>query len=134
MKITKQISVFMENLPGNLAKFCAILEENEINIIGISITDAVDHSVVRMVVDDHAKCSHVLGEHSMVVIESEVLQLDLQHRPGELKKIAEILSKEEVNIDYIYGSAPNSSAKAILFLKGSDLKKANEMISKYKSI
>ncbi len=122
----------MENKPGNLSKFCGILEDGNIDIIGISVTDAVDHSVIRVVVSDSEKCSHLLGNHGMVVIESEVIELKLKHHPGELRKIAHILSKESINIDYIYGSGVGNNANALLFLKVSEPFVAKDLLLKFK--
>lgn len=130
MEIKKQLSIFMENQPGNLAKFCSILDEAKIDIQAISVTDAVDHAVIRIVASDANQCSHVLGDHGIVVIESEVLSMDIQDRPGELKKIAQILSQEKINIDYIYGSEGAGVEKAKLFFKVSDPQRALEMIKK----
>ncbi|MDH4128294.1 MAG: ACT domain-containing protein [Spirochaetota bacterium] len=131
MEIKKQLSVFMENKPGNLAKFCTILQDANIDLLGISVTDAVDHAVIRVVVNEHEKCFHLLGDMGIVVIESDILLLELAHKPGELKKISQILSQESINIDYIYGSGIQNNGKAILFLKVSNAQKAFEMIKKY---
>ncbi len=121
----------MENKPGNLSQFCTILEEGNIDILAISVTDAVDHAVIRLVVNDTGKCVHILGERSIVVIESDIIEIELTHKPGELKKVAQIFSQEMINIDYIYGSECHSNGKASLYLKVSDPKKALEMIKKY---
>ncbi len=131
MEIKKQLSVFMENKAGNLAKFSGLLEESNITILGISVTDAVDHAVIRLVVDDPTKCTHVLGDNGIVVIESDVLQAEVTRRPGELKRIAQILSQESINIDYIYGSECQGSGNSALILKVSDPKKGLEMMKKH---
>ena len=51
MQITKQLALFLENRPGTLARVCDALSEAKINIYAVSISDTVDHSVVRMVVE-----------------------------------------------------------------------------------
>jgi len=57
MKIVKQLALFLENKPGTLSKVCDALAAAKINIYAISVSDAVDHAVVRMVVDDsHKPC------------------------------------------------------------------------------
>ena len=52
MEIAKQLAVFLDNRPGALARVCEAFEENGINIHALTTSDTVDHSVVRMVVDD----------------------------------------------------------------------------------
>ena len=126
IEIKKQISIFMENKPGNLAQICEILERNYINMIGITVADAVDHAVVRMVVDDPIKTIHIFGEIGSVVVESDVVivQMD-KSQPGSLKMISNALSENEINIDYIYGT--EIEGKATIILKVSDPVKASKL-------
>jgi len=116
----------MENKPGNLAQICEILERNYINMIGITVADAVDHAVVRMVVDDPIKTIHIFGEIGSVVVESDVVivQMD-KSQPGSLKMISNALSENEINIDYIYGT--EIEGKATIILKVSDPVKASKL-------
>lgn len=130
MEIKKQLSIFMENQPGNLAKFCSMLEDEKIDILGMTVTDAADHAVIRVVLDKVEKATHVFGNHGMVVIESDVLQIELATRPGELKKVAQIFSQEGINIDYIYGSETKKNGGATLFIKVGDTKRAFELLKR----
>ena len=66
MKVVKQLALFVENKPGTLASVCQALAKKRINILAISISDAVDHAVVRMVVDNATKALHLVGEHGGV--------------------------------------------------------------------
>jgi hypothetical protein len=109
MKRVKQLALFLENKPGTLAKVCQALAAAKINIHAISVSDAVDHAVVRMVVSDPHKALHLLGEHGVLVVERDVLMLEGRNKPGELATIGVKLSKNKVNIEYAY-SAPASNA------------------------
>ena len=51
-EIVKQLSVFIANKPGTLSAVCEELSKAEINIYALTISDTVDHAVVRMVVSD----------------------------------------------------------------------------------
>ena len=46
----KQLSVFLENRLGVLLGVTKVLEVQQVNICAVSIVDAADHAVVRMVV------------------------------------------------------------------------------------
>src|SRR5260370_41073847 len=76
MKTVKQLAPFVENRPGTLAAVCRALAERKINIYAISISDAVDHAVVRMVVSDPDRAIHLLGDHGMLVVERDVLMIE----------------------------------------------------------
>ena len=107
MKVAKQLALFVENKPGTLAAVCQALADKKINIEAISISDAVDHAVVRMVVDNPQKALHLLGEHGVLVIERDVLVVTGPSQPGALARVAKILAKQKINIEYAY-TATNS--------------------------
>ena len=85
MKIVKQLSLFLKNKPGTLSKVCEALARSKINIYAISISDAVDHAVVRIVVSDPQKALHLLGERGVLVLERDVFMLEGRNKPGELE-------------------------------------------------
>jgi hypothetical protein len=118
----KQLSVFLENKPGVMARLCHGLAEQKINLLGICVSDTVDHAVVRLITSDPLKASALLESHGVLVVETDVLALSLPDRPGELGRIADKLAKAKVNIEYAYGTTGNSSTR--LILRVSDLKKA----------
>ena len=49
----KQISIFLENKPGQLAGICRTLAQADINIATLSLAEAAEFGIVRMIVDDH---------------------------------------------------------------------------------
>ena len=49
---TKQISVFIENRPGRLASVAEVLGDEGIDIRAISMADAPDFGIFRLVVED----------------------------------------------------------------------------------
>jgi hypothetical protein len=120
--LEKQLSIFLENKPGVLASVCRALGEHEVNIRGMSISDTVDHAVVRLIVDEPDKALHILGEHGALVVETDVLAVKLSDRPGELARLAAKFSRAKVNIEYAYGTSNGS--EATIYIRVSDSKKA----------
>ena len=55
MRIVEQLAVFIANKPGTLVEVCEALAGDRVNIYGLTISDTVDHAVVRMVVSDTRK-------------------------------------------------------------------------------
>ena len=129
MKVCKQLSVFLENKPGTLALMSAALATRKINIVAFSISDAVDHGVIRMVVSSPVQAAHLLGEGGMMVVESDVLALDLPNKPGALARLAQRLSKARVNIEYAYGSTGGTKGKAQLILKVDNIRRARRILA-----
>ena len=56
----KQISVFLPNEPGILAKFTKILMEKKINMRAISVAETADFGILRILVDKVEECIEVL--------------------------------------------------------------------------
>jgi hypothetical protein len=125
--VETQLSLFLKNKPGVLADVCKTLTDYEVNIRGMSVSDTVDHAVVRLVVDNPQKASHSLGEHGVLVVETDVLQVNLANKPGELAKIARKLARGKVNIEYAYGTS--NGAQATIYLRVSDTKKGLQVLS-----
>ena len=129
MEIKTQLALFLANKPGTLAAVCDALAEEEINIFGLTISDTVDHAVVRMVVSDYKKALSIFEERGTLVIENEVLMLEHDNKPGTLSKIAKKLAAEKVNIEYAYLATAPSAEKGVLIFRPDNLKKAFEILS-----
>ena len=128
--VEKQLSVFLENKPGVLAEVCKTLGAHHINIRGMSISDTVDHAVVRLIVDDPQKAVHILGEHGALVVETDVLAVKLDDKPGQLAKMASKFAGGNVNIEYAYGTSDGD--QATLYMRVSNLDEALQLLSSKK--
>ena len=124
-----QLAVFLSNKPGALARVCHALAEAEINIHALAISDTVDHSVVRMVVSDPTRALMLLGESGVLATENDVLMIESDNEPGTLAKIADQLSKVQVNIEYAYLATSPKSNKGLMILRPNDVKKAQAALS-----
>jgi len=123
-----QLAVFLANRPGALARVCEALAKAEINIHALATSDTVDHSVVRMVVSDPTKALMLLGEAGVLALESDVLVIETDNKPGVLAKIAERLAESEVNIEYVYLAGSPKAAKGLIILRPSDVEKAQSVL------
>lgn len=130
MKVCKQLSIFLENKPGTLAQVSSALAARRINILAFSISDAVDHGVVRMVVSNPVQAAHLLGDGGMMVVEADVMALDLPNKPGTLARVAERLSKARVNIEYAYGTTRGTKGKAQVILKVDNIQRARKALGR----
>ena len=129
MKSVKQLALFLENKPGTLSKVCRALAATKINIYAISVSDAVDHAVVRMVVSDSHRALHLLGEHGVLVVERDVLMLEGRNKPGELADIAAKLARNKVNIEYAYSATPANAPAGAMIVRVDNMKKAARVLS-----
>jgi len=127
--VIKQISLFAENKPGRLAKVAGVLGEAKVNIRALTIAEAGDFGVIRMVVDDTEKAYRVLSENGFTVSVTGVIGVEVRDLPGELYRIAGILGENGVNIDYAYSFlVPHE--RAVLILRVDDVERAVELLKK----
>ena len=129
MQIGTQLALFLENRPGTLARVCDALHTAKINIYALSISDTVDHSVVRMVVSDTRKALLLFEEHGTLVVDSEVLMIEGDNRPGTLARIAHKFADAGINIEYAYCATPYSAKKGLLVARVSNAKKALKVLN-----
>ena len=121
IKIAKQIAIFLDNRPGTLARLCQALSKAGVNILGLSILDAIDHAVVRLVVDKPEEAERVLtGLHAMSQ-SRDVVFMDVDNRVGEMARIAEKLAEAGINIEYAYCTASPSHSAGAIILRTTDL-------------
>jgi hypothetical protein len=105
------------------------LAEAKINIYAISTSDTVDHSVIRLVVNDYRKALHVFEEHGTLVVEDDVLMVDGSNKPGELARMAHKLAEAKVNIEYCYSATPASAKSGLMILRVSNPAKALKVLN-----
>lgn len=130
MEIVKQLSVFLANKPGTLAAVCEELARAKVNIYALTISDTVDHAVVRMVLSDWRKGLHIFEEHGVLAVENNVLSIENSNAPGALAKIARKLSKGKMNIEYAYLATSPGAKTGLLIVRVADAKKALKLLQK----
>jgi hypothetical protein len=129
MQITKQLAIFLDNRPGTLARVADALAKAKINIYAISTSDTVDHSVIRLVVDDYRRALHLFEEHGTLVVDDDVIMIEGDNKPGSLAKIAHKLADAKINIEYAYCATPPDAKKGLLILRAGDAKKALKVLN-----
>lgn len=124
MQTRKQITVFLENKPGRLAKILSELARQKINIVALSVMDHQEHGVLRLVTEDEATTAKIVQDLNMPFRESEVVVAELRNQPGALAHICEILAVEHINIDYAYCSSGGRNGKVFGIFKLANPEKA----------
>ena len=130
MPIQKQLSVFMPNRPGVLARTCSILSEAGINIMAMAVHDTVDNAVVRFLVDQPTKAILLLEQEELYVLEQEVVVLEIANRTGELTRICQALAEADINIAYAYCTAIREQEDGCLVLKTDQPERTLEILSR----
>ena len=123
MEITTQLSVFLENRAGVLARLADDLARHQVSIRALTVANLVDHSVVRLVVSDPQRALHLLGERGVLAFTSDVRAVEVPDGSRTIADLARRLGRAGINIDYAYGSGP------AVYVHVSDLKKARAALA-----
>jgi len=125
--VLKQISVFLPNQPGILAKFTKILMDKQINIRAMTMIETADYGILRLIVDKTQEALGVLKSENYLASVKEVIGVEIPDKPGVLHEIAEILGENNVNIEYIYSSSL-FKGEAIIVLRVDNNDKATKVL------
>nr|WP_122012211.1 ACT domain-containing protein [Maliibacterium massiliense] len=120
----KQISVFLENKPGQLAEFTKLLESQQINMCALSLADAEDFGILRIIVDDSYKTACVLKEAGYVFSITPVLAVEIPDKPGSLVRVLDVLGENGVNLEYTYAFTVSRSKSAYMIFRVADTDRA----------
>jgi len=115
-----QISVFLENRAGQLAEVTSLLAENNVNLRAISIAETSDYGVLRIIVDDSERASAILLANGNVITMTPVAVVAVPDRPAGLSEVLSVISKAEIDIDYMYSILTHGNENAYMVFRASD--------------
>ncbi len=124
MKVN-QLSVFIENKSGRLADVTGSLATAQINIRALSVADAAEYGLLRLIVDDPERAKSHLTKEGFTVASTEVLAMEIPDKPGGLANIIGILAGANINIEYMYAFVGKSGENAIVVFR---IEKADDAI------
>ena len=129
MEFVHEVTAYLENKPGRLAKICSALAQSKIGVRALSVMDANGRSVLRMVTDDMEPTRKVLTslgtEHSW----ADVLSVEMDNKSGSLARVLERLAEEHINVEYAYVSNASSAGRSLGIFHTSNPKKALQVLS-----
>ncbi len=115
-----QLSVFIENRPGQLLVPCRVLADAGINIVTLSLADTRDFGILRLIVRDWQGARDALTKAGCVVNVSEVVAIEVDDRPGGLTAVLEVVTKAGMNVEYMYAFLDKREDRGILVFRFED--------------
>lgn len=100
--MVEQITVFLENREGRLAKMCRCIAEAGVNMSALTIADTADYGVVRIICDDPHKAVAALEEGGYRAVITKVVAVAVPNRPAGLAELLDVLDELDLNIEYGY--------------------------------
>lgn len=105
----------MVNRPGALSYLCSTLGEARVNITAILAPEGKKRGKVSLMVEDLDKARGALKRARVRFSEEEVLEVDVDNRPGAFGEAAGKLARSKINIDFVYvTTSPYGRAKVVM--------------------
>jgi hypothetical protein len=127
MKI-HQLSLFLENKPGQLTAPCRDLADAGIDIRTLSLADTQQFGILRLIVSDWERGIALLKNNGYVVKDTEVVAIEVPDRPGGLLEVLCVFEKSNVNIEYMYAFTFGKADKAVLIFRFDDPDEAIKLL------
>ncbi len=127
MKI-KQLSIFLQNKMGSLAKPLEVLTVADVNIRAMCMADTSEFGILRLVVDDPEKGKEALEQNNFLVKMTEIIGVEMNDAPGGLTSVLKIIRDNNIDLEYLYAFTHDKADKAILLLHSSDIDKLIEVL------
>jgi hypothetical protein len=116
MPTTKELTIQVEDRPGTLGKICRALADKGVNILAFQASQAPGNNLIHFVVDNPTAAQKALDTERITYTETEVAQIKLPNRPGELARAASQLGEAKININHAYcGVDPNTNVPIVIF-------------------
>ncbi|MFH0922527.1 MAG: ACT domain-containing protein [Candidatus Micrarchaeota archaeon] len=127
----KEITVITKDRAGVLAEVSDALARKGLNIDSISLETSENKTAVIHIFTKHdAEAQKILSDEGFRVVDSHVLLVRLQDKPGELARMSKLLSDAGLGISDIYMLDKQKNEK-VFALKTSNNEKAKTAIADY---
>ena len=119
MKI-HQLSLFLENKPGQMIQPCRLLAEAGIGMHTLTLADTQQFGLLRLIVTDWEEGRAILEQAGYLVNVTEVVAVEVADRPGGLVGLLDLFEAGGINIEYMYAFPYTRGDQAILIFRFND--------------
>jgi hypothetical protein len=128
MSAVNLLAVFVENKPGQTARITKMLADADVNICWVTIANSGSFGVMKFLVDKHDHAVRALKDKALMVSLLEVLAVEVPDKPGSLQAVADLLGRNNINLDNCSGFVANN--RAVLVIEVHALAQARAILEK----
>ena len=116
----RQFSVFLKNKVGALLEVVRLLHTHMIDVVGMSVQDSTDSSIVRLVVSDPEMVESLFKENEIAFGVCEMVVVEMEEVATDLGRLLTSLLAAEVNIYFSYPLLTRPNGRAALAMHVED--------------
>ncbi|MBL8765249.1 MAG: acetolactate synthase [Phycisphaerae bacterium] len=122
-----QFSVFLENRVGRLLDLVKVLDDSPARICALSVHEASDHAVVRVITSDAADARALLKRQQLAFMETDLLVVAMD-KGHTLSSMCQHLLRAELSIRFAYPLMPGVSGVPMIALAVDDPTLASQIL------
>jgi len=126
----KQLSIFMHNQVGAFLALVRLLNDHHIEVLGFSVQDSIDLTLVRVVVTDPETAKSLFDEQGLSCAIKTIVVAELREGLHDLAHALMALLEAEINIHHSYPLLTMPGGKPLLALCVDDADVAQESLSR----
>jgi hypothetical protein len=97
-----QFSVFLENRVGQLLEVVRAFHGSKVRIVGLTISDSADCSILRLVLSHPEQGREILSLNKLAFAENELLAVEMPAGGQSMVDLCTAMLQAEINIHYAY--------------------------------
>lgn len=118
----RQVSLFLHNRSGALLSILDLLRTHQIIVLGLSVQDSIDVTVLRLVSTDPDQVETLFMEKGIAFTTTELVVVELAEGAAQMPDCVRTLVNAETNIHFIYPllTRPNGQSALALCVEDND--------------
>lgn len=112
----KQLSVMLQNRIGAMSSLLKLLQSENVEVIGVSMQDSCDATIVRLILSDPETAAHLFMERGIPYTSCDLVVVGFRNSSTEMLKCMYELAAAETNIDFSYALLAQPEGKTLLAL------------------
>ncbi len=126
----RQVSVFLQNRVGALLSVVELLRAKHVVVLGLSVQDSIDFTVVRLIASDPDTVETLFMEKGIPYSTNDLIVVELDEGPEQMPNCLRTLLNAETNIHFIYPLLTRPHGKSALALCVEDNDFGKSILSK----
>lgn len=125
----RQLSVFLQNRVGSLMALTKLLHDHSIEVLGISMQDTTEMTLVRLVLSDPEGAGMLFIEKGIPHTDCPITVVELSESDRRLTHCLSVLLAAELNIEFCYPLLVRPGLFPLFAMHCDDVDMAAEVLS-----
>lgn len=130
-RLQRELVIRAENRVGLLGDITRLLSDMGISLVAVAVRAEDREATLYLLTNAQLFARDALRRAGFSVEEREVVVLELPHHPGFLCRVAEALARKGLDLQELYATVSEGSAKSLVVFTTSHNSKAVQMLRRH---